>query len=108
MAVKFFGARTLGTKNHPYPCLVRKKRAVEYMFVQYSMLTFCDIKLHIITANHVNKILGHLLVSRHLGKGLFKLLVDRLELLLLGHQLVLKAVHLFTVYSYGSKPQVHF
>ena len=61
------------------------------------MLTFCDIKLHIITANHVNKILGHLLVSRHLGKGLFKLLVDRLELLLLGHQLVLKAVHLFTV-----------
>ena len=45
------------------------------------------------------------LVSRHLGKGLFKLLVDRLELLLLGHQLVLKAVHLATVYSYGSKPQ---
>ena len=79
------------------------------MFVQYSMLTFCDIKLHIITANHVNKILGHLrLVSRHLGKGLFKLLVDRLELLLLGHQLVLKAVHLVTVYSYGSKPQVNF
>ena len=34
------------------------------------------------------------LVSRHLGKGLFKLLVDRLELLLLGHQLALKAVHL--------------
>ena len=63
------------------------------------MLTFCDIKLHIITANHVNKILGHLLVSRHLGKGLFKLLVDRLELLLLGHQLVLKAVHLVTVYG---------
>ena len=58
------------------------------------MLTFCDIKLHIITANHVNKILGHLLVSRHLGKGLLKLLVDRLELLLLGHQLVLKAVDL--------------
>ena len=63
------------------------------------MLTFCDIKLHIITANHVNKILGHLLVSRHLGKGLFKLLVDRLELLLLGHQLVLKAVDLVTVYG---------
>ena len=63
------------------------------------MLTFCDIKLHIITANHVNKILGHLLVSRHLGKGLFKLLVDRLELLLFGHQLVLKAVHLATVYE---------
>ena len=39
------------------------------------------------------------LVSRHLGKGLFKLFVDRLELLLLGHQLVLKAVHLVTVYE---------
>ena len=47
------------------------------------------------------------LVSGHLGKGLLKLLVDRLELLLLGHQLVLKAVDLFTVYSYGSKPQVN-
>ena len=35
-------------------------------------------------------IIGNL-VSRHLGKGLFKLLVDRLELLLLGHQLVLKS-----------------
>ena len=34
------------------------------------------------------------LVSRHLGKGLFKLLVDRLELLLLGNQLVLEAVDL--------------
>ena len=41
-------------KNHPYPCLVRKERAVEYIFVQYSMLTFCDIKLHIITANRGN------------------------------------------------------
>ena len=44
---------------------------------------------------------GHLgpLVAGHLGEGLLELLVDRLELLLLGHQLVLKAVHLVTVYE---------
>ena len=34
------------------------------------------------------------LVSGHLGKGLLQLLVDPLELLLLGHQLILKPVHL--------------
>ena len=34
------------------------------------------------------------LVAGHLGEGLFELLVDRLELLLLGDELVLQAVHL--------------
>ena len=58
------------------------------------MLTFCDIKLHIITAKFLAISCSTFLVSGHLGKGLFKLLVDRLELLLLGHQLVLKAVDL--------------
>ena len=39
---------------------------------------------------------GHLgpLVAGHLGEGLLELLVDRLELLLLGDELVLQAVHL--------------
>ena len=35
-----------------------------------------------------------LLVAGHLGEGLLELLVDRLELLLLGDQLVLQSVHL--------------
>ena len=34
------------------------------------------------------------LVAGHLGEGLLELLVDRLELLLLGDELVLQAVHL--------------
>ena len=34
------------------------------------------------------------LVAGHLGEGLLELLVDRLELLLLGDQLVLQSVHL--------------
>ena len=34
------------------------------------------------------------LVAGHLGEGLLQLLVDRLELLLLGDELVLQAVHL--------------
>ena len=66
------------------------------------MLTFCDIKSHIITVKFLAISCSTFLVSRHLGKGLLKLFVDRLELLLLGHQLVLKTVHLFTVFSYGS------
>ena len=57
----FLAKEHLVPKNHPYPCLVGKKRADEYMFVQYSMLTFCDIKLRIITASHVKKVIGHLL-----------------------------------------------
>ena len=35
-----------------------------------------------------------LLVAGHLGEGLLELLVDRLELLLLGDELVLQSVHL--------------
>ena len=41
-----------------------------------------------------NPLVALALVAGHLGEGLLELLVDRLELLLLGDQLVLQSVHL--------------